>query len=106
MSITILENPIISGSGDVGLDLDLYKGLYSGLNNDFIITNQWLVDGLPVSGETGSTYTVRAVDVGLDISCEVTVVNPTRDAGNTVANTLIFNPTPQEKPTPFRPIML
>lgn len=37
---------------------------------------QWRSNGVPISGATGTAYTIAASDVGNDIDCLVTAVNP------------------------------
>lgn len=55
------------------------------------ITNQWLRNGTPISGETADTYTVLEADVGATIACSVTASN---SAGSTSTTTNSFVPVP------------
>lgn len=60
---TVAANaPVISGTSAITDTLTVTTGGGSG-------TFQWYSDGVAVSGQTGSTYVIRVVDIGLPITC-------------------------------------
>jgi surface antigen len=62
--------PAITGDAQVGQTLTVSPGTWS---PDAPATYQWLVDGQPVSGATGPTYTPVAEDVRKQVSVQVSV---------------------------------
>lgn len=69
-----LGSPTISGSGEVGTNLTLDDdGSPTGYPTP-TVSYLWTVDGEPTT-ETGTSYTVQAEDVGLDVTCVVTASN-------------------------------
>jgi hypothetical protein len=66
--------PVISGTPAVGQTLSCADGLWTGIGK-LEYTRQWLRDGTPIAGASGSTYAVQAADVGHGLSCEVTAKN-------------------------------
>jgi len=77
-SAPVANNVSISGTPDVGSTL---TGTYSYSDTDGDLegasTFRWLLDGSPIGGETGTTYTVAPSDSGHDITFEVTPVAAT-----------------------------
>jgi hypothetical protein len=65
--------PAISGSPAVGQTLSCTPGAWSGVAPKFAY--QWLHDGSPIAGSTGSTYTLTAADAGHTLDCQVTATN-------------------------------
>jgi FG-GAP-like repeat len=65
--------PAISGSPAVGQTLSCMPGAWSGTAPKFAY--QWLRDGSPIVGATGSTYTLAAADAGHTFVCQVTATN-------------------------------
>jgi hypothetical protein len=82
--VTILERaftapinntpPAISGTGVVGAVLTLNEGIFEG-NPTPTLARQWRLNGVNIGGQTGTTYTVQAGDVGGNIDCVVTATN-------------------------------
>jgi len=74
-SAPVANTVTISGTPDVG---NILTGTYaySDADNDSEgnSTYRWLLDGSPIAGETGTTYTVAPSDSGHDITFEVTPV--------------------------------
>ena len=68
--------PTISGSPVDGQTLTCDPGTWTGSPT---FTFEWLRDGVPITGATGSTYTLTPDDVGKQITCRVTGTN---GAGN------------------------
>jgi uncharacterized membrane protein YgcG len=66
--------PTVSGTPGVGEALTCANGLWTGGPSP-VFTVQWLREDAPISGATGSSYRVQAVDVGEELSCEVTATN-------------------------------
>lgn len=67
--------PSISGTFTVGQTLTSSDGTWDGFP-PITYSRQWLRDGVPISGATGSTYTLVADDSGHIISATVTASNP------------------------------
>jgi hypothetical protein len=65
--------PVITGGLFVGGVLTVTPGTWIGAVS---LGYQWLSNGLPVSGATGTTYTTQAGDVGRLISVVETATNP------------------------------
>ncbi|MEO6470731.1 MAG: hypothetical protein ABIR57_02740, partial [Aeromicrobium sp.] len=65
--------PEISGTPQVGKELQASPG---GWDPDVTLGYQWLLDGLPIGGETGTTYVPVASDVGKSVSVRVTGTKP------------------------------
>jgi hypothetical protein len=77
-SVPVASSVSISGTPDVGSAL---TGTYTYSDADSDLegtsTYRWLLDGSPIAGETGTTYTVAATDSGHNITFEVTPVAAT-----------------------------
>ncbi|HEX3932160.1 MAG TPA: CHAP domain-containing protein [Nocardioides sp.] len=67
------EAPSISGTAQVGVPLTADKGSWSPRAT---IAYQWLVDGQPVPGATGKTYTPAPEDLGEQVTVSVTASRP------------------------------
>jgi hypothetical protein len=67
--------PAISGTAGVSETLTRFPGLwiYNPTLGIPTITNQWLADGLPISGATAASYTVAEGDAGKSLSLRETV---------------------------------
>jgi surface antigen len=63
--------PVVSGSAKPGQTLTVDPGAYRPA--DATVTVQWLRDGQPIPGATGTTYRLSALDLGGRISSGVTV---------------------------------
>ena len=66
--------PKLSGSPTVGEVLSCANGTWAGGPSP-TFTVQWLRDGAPISGASGSTYEVQEVDAEASLACEVTATN-------------------------------
>jgi hypothetical protein len=64
--------PAISGTEQVGETLTATNGTWT---NTPTYARQWLRDGVPIDGETGTTYDLVAEDEGALISLRVTAEN-------------------------------
>lgn len=84
--------PTLSGTAREGDALACTPGAYRFADTTAI---QWLRDGQPVPGATGSSYTPTANDVGRDIACRSTGSNPTGSASQTTGSV-----KPVAKPAP------
>jgi hypothetical protein len=66
--------PVISGTNTFGSTLTTTNGTFTG-TDPLTYTYQWLRGGLPISGETLSTYVIGASDSLAAITCEVKATN-------------------------------
>jgi len=74
---TTLENtvlPIVSGIATVGATLICAPGTWTGEPAP-TFADQWLRDGVPISGATAGTYVAQPTDAGEGLACEVTATN-------------------------------
>jgi hypothetical protein len=71
-AIANTSSPAAVGIPRVGLELTAYAGTWYTQNGAPTTTVQWLRDGVPVAGATGSTYALGAADLGTRISLRVT----------------------------------
>lgn len=61
--------PTLTGTPVVGQALSCSQGSWS--HEPTYLAYQWLRNGTPIAGQTGSTYTVQAADPGKSITCVV-----------------------------------
>lgn len=61
----------VSGSARVGEELSLAPGAYR--PTDATVAYQWLRDGVPIEGETGTTYGITGADLGARLRAQVTL---------------------------------
>lgn len=80
--------PTISGSFVVGQVLTLSNGSWIGFPS-LTYAVQWLRNGLPIDGATGSTYTLVDADAGTQISAAVIASNPYGNVSATTAATTV-----------------
>lgn len=80
------STPQVSGTGRVGSVLTSTDPTWDPANT--VATRQWLRDAAPISGATGTTYTVAASDVNAAISLRVTGTLPGRELTLTVSNAI------------------
>jgi hypothetical protein len=66
-------SPAITGTAKAGKRLTCTTGTWT--NSPTHYAYQWLRDGTPVRGATGSTYTVQTGDEGVALTCTVTASN-------------------------------
>jgi lysophospholipase L1-like esterase len=67
--------PVLSGSANVGEVLSVSTGTWTSLLGTARITYQWLRNGTPIVGATGTTYSIVPSDAGATISVAVTATN-------------------------------
>jgi hypothetical protein len=67
------SKPAISGTPAVGQALTCSPGAWT--ENPSTFAYQWLRNGNPIAGQTGSSYTVAAGDEGANFTCTVTASN-------------------------------
>lgn len=63
--------PIVSGTALVGGTLLCSNGLWTGIPTP-TLSDQWLRDGVPIAGATGTSYQVQGLDQGHTLTCQVT----------------------------------
>jgi hypothetical protein len=94
--------PVASGTLAVGQTLSCSTGSWTGEGplTPLTYTYQWLRGATPISGATGSTYTIQSADQGQSLSCQVTATNKYLSA-NATSNTLsVPTAPPPPPPTP------
>jgi lysophospholipase L1-like esterase len=74
--------PTVTGTPAPGSALSCSRGSWSG-STPLTYTIQWLRDSFPIAGQTASTYSVPASDIGHAISCRVTAANADGSAAGT-----------------------
>ncbi len=89
--------PSISGTAKAGETLTCAHGTWT--NSPTAYAYQWSYDGTPISGATGSTYVVAAIDEGLHLTCTVTASNA-RGAGTPATSAAFAIPVPKVKKCP------
>jgi surface antigen len=72
-SFNVQQGPTISGDAQVDKTLVASAGSWSPQAEP---TFQWLVDGAPVSGATGSSYTPSAADVRKQVAVQISLAQP------------------------------
>jgi hypothetical protein len=96
--------PVPSGTSQVGSTLTAPTATWTPV--DVVETHQWLRDGQPISGATGTTYAVVSADVGRLISVRITATAPGRAPGQVTSRTVtgvaapVVPPPPSPNPTP------
>ncbi|MEI5676384.1 MULTISPECIES: LamG-like jellyroll fold domain-containing protein [unclassified Nocardioides] len=71
--------PRVAGAAVVGRTLSATTGTWD--VPGAVLTRQWLRDGVPVAGATGSSYTLRPGDAGRRFAVRVTATASSRPAG-------------------------
>jgi hypothetical protein len=92
--------PVLSGTPAVGSTLLCANGLWTGIPAP-TFSQQWLRDGLPITGALGSSYVVGEADAGHSVSCQVTATNIKGHRSATSA--AIGIPAPPPPPPPPAP---
>ncbi|OUE26834.1 Cna protein B-type domain protein [Clavibacter michiganensis] len=99
-AFAVAPKPTIVGTPTVGAPLTAAPGAWSPAPTAFAY--RWLVNGVAVAGETGTTFTPRAVDARKRITVTVTA---TRDGSATTARTSVASAVvlaaPVVKPATF-----
>lgn len=89
--------PTLTGAATVGQTLTCSEGSWSGSPTS--LAYSWLRGGVPIAGQTGSTYVVQEADRGQTIACQVTASN-TAGATSAISNGLaIAAPLPAKEET-------
>jgi streptogramin lyase len=104
-----VQAPTVVGSGHADTEHECATGTWSdwaiGGPGGFAI--QWLLDGRPIAGATGTTYTPAATDIGHRLSCRVTASYPRPilpvDVTATSQRGLRIAPKPAEPQAPTPP---
>ena len=78
--------PVISGTNTFGSTLTTTDGTFTG-TSPITYTYQWRRGGLPIAGQTASTYVIGASDSLAAITCEVTGTN-SYGSDSEVSNTI------------------
>jgi hypothetical protein len=98
--------PVIVGVMGVGQTVTCNPGVWG---NSPFLTYEWLLDGVPISGQTAPTYTIVPGDAGHLLTCRVTGTNaggtatatsPPRPVPAPVVATATPTPTPAPTPAP------
>lgn len=76
--------PSISGTPRVGETLTGNRGQWGGVPSP-TYARQWLADGSPISGATGTSYTLTQAEEGAEIAFRVTATNSEGSASETSA---------------------
>ncbi len=88
--------PSIGGTAATGETLTCTPGTFTGAPTP-TLTFEWLRDGTPIPGATGTTYVLTGDDAGHAITCRVTATNP---GGAASATSPAVNPPAPPVPTP------
>jgi hypothetical protein len=87
--------PSLPSSATQGDKLTCDPGAWSGSPT---FTFEWLRDGVPIAGETTSSYAVTAADVGKQIACRVTATNG--GGSSTQGSSAVVPKAPASPPRP------
>jgi hypothetical protein len=87
--------PAITGNPGQFRDLTVSNGTWANTPSGY--TYQWRRDGVDISGQTASTHTIVAADVGHSLDCVVTATN----AGGSTAATAAAKTALSPQPTSF-----
>ena len=96
-----LENltpPRITGKPQVGSTLKATNGTWS--RTDITVEHQWLLNGEPITGATGSSYKPSDADVDGELSVAVTASADGLDPVSAVSSAVVVAPPPAEEPDP------
>ncbi len=105
-ALTNTPTPTVTGRAKVGFALTLQTGAW---DSGVTFTQQWLRDGVPITGATGTTYTLVTADQGTKISVAVTgktssslAVTKTSSETAAIESAALTNtPIPVIAPKPF-----
>ncbi|MCR6029954.1 hypothetical protein GGQ22_00670 [Nocardioides sp. zg-579] len=89
---TATTPPAITGDAEPGGTLRVSSGTWSEPGVAFAY--QWLVDGAPVSGATGTSYDVRPGDAGTQVSVRVTATKAGYGAGSATTEAVTIDDAP------------
>jgi uncharacterized repeat protein (TIGR01451 family) len=95
-----IDRPFITGVPTPGKTVTCDLGEWTpdtGLTPTF----QWFKNGIPIPGETDSTYLVSPTDDGAEITCQVTMTNAEGDQASAISEPLeVSVPLPEELDCP------
>lgn len=74
------------GAGNVGSQYACSAGTWTPTPPAPTFQRQWIRNGSPIAGSTGTTYTVQTADIGTTINCLVTATNPAGSSAPTPAS--------------------
>jgi beta-glucanase (GH16 family) len=97
--------PVASGTPEVGRALGCSPGSWTG-DPAPTFAYEWLSDGAPIAGATGTAYTVQSADQGHTLSCRVTATN-TVGTATALSDVLAIGlpPPPASPAPPSRPLV-
>jgi alpha-tubulin suppressor-like RCC1 family protein len=94
------SDPVVSGTTHVGQTLAGAAGTFSG-PQDYSTSSQWLANGVPITGATGSKLTLTSAYLGKRISYRTTAVSGSDTlTATSTQTTAVVKPTP---PAPHGP---
>jgi streptogramin lyase len=100
----VVQAPSVTGPGEQGTPQDCRGEQWAAWDSPAPSTSQfgfdgyrWQLDGTAIAGQTASSYTPAAADVGHQLSCSVTVTYPLLDVTQTATSTSV---TVTAQPTP------
>lgn len=93
-----LTAPVLSGETLAGSVLTVTDGTWDG-NPSPTLTRQWLANGAPISGATGSSYTTNTGQAGQTLTCRITASNSAGSA-SAVSNALTLVAAPPVESAP------
>ena len=73
--MTEIGRPVITGGSSAGSVLTIVREAQFFAEHPYTITRQWLRNGVPISGATGTTYTRTTGDNGAAIRLRFTCTN-------------------------------
>lgn len=85
-SLISMENATIVGERKVGETLEVVPGIWNTSLEGMTFTYQWLVNGEPIDGATGSTLDVHAGYLGSSLGVEIHAFKPTWEPGFGIAS--------------------
>ncbi|WP_028707641.1 choice-of-anchor M domain-containing protein [Propionicicella superfundia] len=100
LALVSTAKPVVSGTPAPGETLTATGGTWERTPDS--VTYQWLADGQPITGATGSTLDVTDALLGSQISVEVTATKLGRTNGVAVSDPVgpVATPAPSETPSP------
>ncbi|MER6973362.1 carboxypeptidase regulatory-like domain-containing protein [Nocardioides sp. NPDC000445] len=85
-SLICMENATIVGEPKVGETLEVVPGIWNTSLEGMTFTYQWLVNGEPIDGATGTTLDVHAGYLGQALGVEIHAFKPTWEPGFGIAS--------------------
>ncbi|MER7558656.1 carboxypeptidase regulatory-like domain-containing protein [Nocardioides sp. NPDC126508] len=85
-SLICMENATIVGERKVGETLEVVPGIWNTSLEGMTFTYQWLVNGEPIDGATGTTLYVHAGYLGASLGVEIQAFKPNWEPGFGIAS--------------------